>query len=78
MITRVRKLILEQPLPQYQVAAALPLHPHTLSQYALGRRPILPKHLVLFTRYFQVPVEQVLGYVNEPDILEWSEEFRAV
>lgn len=75
MITRVRKLLLEQPDPQYKVAARIGIDPSTLSRYALGREPIKSIHLVRICRYFQVPVEQVIGYVDEQDIVDWAEEY---
>lgn len=78
MITRVRKLILEQPLPQWKLAGEIGIHPSTLSAYGLGRVPMLAKHLPLFTRYFNVPPEKVLGWVDEPDILEMAEEYKKI
>lgn len=76
MITRVRKLILEQPLPQYALAAAIGIHPSTLSNYGLGRAPITNTHLIKMCRYFQIPPEQILGYVDEPDIVNWEEDLQ--
>ena len=34
MITKIRKLYLEQPLPAYKLAAFIGIHPSMFSQYA--------------------------------------------
>ena len=71
MITRIRKLLLTGDLPAYKVAAEIGIHPSTLSQYALGRREVLPHHLIRLCRYYQLNPEDILGYLDEDDIVTW-------
>ena len=73
MITKIRKLYLEQPLPAYKLAAFIGIHPSMFSQYALGR--VVPKahHLIKLCKYFDLPPEDILGYVDEDDIIDWEE-----
>lgn len=74
MISKLRKLLLNSDKPQYLVAGEIGLHPSTLSLYALGRKAIAPHHLVLMTRYWQCEPEDILGYLDEDDIINWMED----
>jgi hypothetical protein len=74
IITRIRSLLLHDERPQYEVAALMGIHPSTLSQYGLGRKEVLPHHLVLMSRFWRLDAEHILGYVDEPDIVEWLDE----
>lgn len=74
MISKLRKRLLQDERPQYRVAADIGIHPSTISQYALGRIEIQPHHLVMLTRYYQCNPEDIMGYLDEPDILDWIED----
>lgn len=71
MISKLRKRLLLEELPQYAVAAAMHIDPSTLSNYSLGRKEILPHHLIAMTRYWRCDANDILGYLDEPDILQW-------
>ena len=73
MITRIRKLLITGELPAYKVAAEVGIHPSTLSQYALGRKEVLPHHLIKLCKYYNLNPDEILGYIDEPDIIEWIE-----
>lgn len=50
------------------------MSPSTLSAYALGREEVSAKHLLAFTRHYQCNPEDILGYLDEPDIINWVED----
>ena len=71
MITKIRKLLLSDPRPAYKIAPEIGIHPSTLSNYALGRKEVLPHHLIKLCRYYQLNADDILGYLDEDDIVEW-------
>lgn len=74
MITRIRKLLITGDLPAYKVAAEMGIHPSTLSLYALGRKEVLPQHLIKLCRYYNLNPDQILGYLDEADVVNWVDE----
>jgi len=69
--TKLRQLLIHNTYPQYVVAGACHIHPVQLSYYALGRKPIPTHHLVALCAYFEREPEDILGYVNLPDVVDW-------
>jgi DNA-binding Xre family transcriptional regulator len=65
-ITKLKRLLMSVPRPQYQIAALAGIHPSTLSMYARGQALILDKHLVALCDLFQCEPEDVLGFVEIP------------
>lgn len=47
--------------PNYKIAAALDIHPTTLSLYARGKKDISAAHLVSMCRFFECEPEDLLG-----------------
>lgn len=72
--TKLRQLLIHNTKPQYVVAGACRIHPVQLSYYALGRKPISHRHLVALCEYFQKEPEDIIGYVNLPDIVDWIDQ----
>lgn len=47
--------------PNYQIAAALGIHPTTLSLYARGKKDISAAHLVSMCKFFECDAEELMG-----------------
>jgi DNA-binding transcriptional regulator YdaS (Cro superfamily) len=61
VLTNLKVKLLMDDLPAYRIAAKIGIHPSQLSEYALGKREIPPKHLRKIARYFKVPQQEILG-----------------
>lgn len=72
--TRLRVLLVTAPVAQYVVAAACGIDPSTLSNYSLGRFTPSAGHLAALADYFGVPVEDVMGDVDDEDLLPEDED----
>ena len=63
-LTRVKVLLLQSDLHQYEIAASAGMSPITLSQIANGKRPPTARQLRALCQYFQLPPEEILGSVE--------------
>lgn len=50
--------------PNYVIAAAMGIHPTTLSLYARGNKPISASHLVAMCKFFECEPEELLGTIE--------------
>lgn len=50
--------------PNYQIAAALAIHPTTLSLYARGKKDISASHLITMCKFFECEPEDLLGNIE--------------
>lgn len=64
-VTKIRRLLLASPVPQYQVAAACNIDPSTLTQYSLGNKNPRPQACRDLADYFGVEIEDILGWEND-------------
>lgn len=70
-MSKLRKRLLLSEKPQYIIAAEIGIHPATLSQYSLRRVPIATHHIPKLTRYFKCQPEDIVGVLNERDLINW-------
>lgn len=71
MITKLRKKLLDEPRPMYKTAGLMGIHSATISLYSLGRKNIAPQHLILMCRFWQCDASELIGYLDEEDIIKW-------
>lgn len=50
--------------PNYKIAAALDIHPTTLSLYARGKKDISAQHLIAMCKFFECEPEDILGNIE--------------
>lgn len=61
-ITKLRKLLLDQDLRNYQIAALAGIHPYTLSLYVQGKRDPSIDHLRSLCTVLNVTEHDLLGW----------------
>lgn len=63
--TKLRQILLRhENRPNYMLAAQASLSPSRLSEYAWGRRPIPPKHLVRLCDVLHCSPDDIVGYAE--------------
>lgn len=61
VLTNLKVKLLQDDLPAWQIGAKVGIHPSVLSEYALGKRELRPKHLRALARYFKCKQTEILG-----------------
>jgi len=63
--TKLREILIRpQNRPNYQIAAQAALSPSRLSEYAWGRRPIPPHHLLRLCEVLKCSPDEIVGYAE--------------
>lgn len=63
-VTRLLFKLQQIPEPNYVIAAAMKIHPTTLSDYARGKKPISAKHLEQMCRILECEPEDIMGLME--------------
>jgi DNA-binding Xre family transcriptional regulator len=66
-LTKLRVLLLNQSVPNYQIAAAAGIHPSTLSEYVKGKKDIKAGHLVSLCEVLGVEPSEIIGWTEFTD-----------
>lgn len=65
--TKLARLLDSQPLADWDIARYVGMHPSTLSRYRSGARELPLRHAQRFAAYFEVPLDDVIGYSEDVD-----------
>jgi transcriptional regulator with XRE-family HTH domain len=63
-LTRLKVLLLQSPLRQFEIAGRTGIHPTRLSEYANNVRPMSARDLKRLQQFFGVGPEDLIGVID--------------
>src|SRR5947208_2376037 len=63
-VTKLRIAMLENGCPQFLIAFCADFDNGTLSQYALGKKPIAPHHIIRLCTFLELRPEEIVGWMD--------------